>query len=334
MTDHDALYHRLFSHPVMVEHLVREFVPEAMAAGLHFDRMERINAKAHAEALDGESHRREGDVIWRLPIEGGLDLYLYLLIEFQSRIDWWMAVRTQIYEGLLWQQIIAEKKLKHGDKLPPVLLIVLYNGEVRWNAPEDTAALIALPPLSSLWPWQPQSRYHILDMGAMDRDRLAERDNMAALLFRLEQPHRPEEVAALINEVIGWFRRHPDHEALKRLFTELVHQTMVGLGAALPIPEELTEMQTMMSRLPEIWKRQYLAEGEAKGQAEGEARGRAEGEIRGEAKAFILLAEQRFGPLPQALRARVERADAAAIETWLAHLLAATSLETLFGTTN
>jgi hypothetical protein len=38
MTDHDALYHRLFSRPLMVEHLVRAFVPEVMAAGLQFDR--------------------------------------------------------------------------------------------------------------------------------------------------------------------------------------------------------------------------------------------------------------------------------------------------------
>ncbi|MGB8841371.1 MAG: Rpn family recombination-promoting nuclease/putative transposase, partial [Aliidongia sp.] len=129
-----------------------------------------------------------------------------MLVEFQSRIDWWMAVRTQIYEGLLWQQIIAEKKLKPGDKLPPVLLIVLYNGETRWNAPEDSSSLIALPPHSSLWPWQPQSRYHILDMGAVERDRLAERDNVVGLLFQLEQPHPPEALAALIGEVIGWFR--------------------------------------------------------------------------------------------------------------------------------
>jgi predicted transposase YdaD len=334
MVDHDALYHRLFSHPLMVEHLVREFVPEAMAAGLHFDRMERVNAKAHAEALDGESHRREGDVIWRLPIEGGLDLYLYLLVEFQSRIDWWMAVRTQIYEGLLWQQIIAEKKLGSGDRLPPVLLIVLYNGETRWNAPDDTAALIALPPHSSLWPWQPQSRYHILDMGAVERDRLAEGDNVVGLLIQLEQSHPPEALAALIGEVIGWFRGHPGHEALKRLFTELVHQAITGLGTALPIPEELTEMQTAMSRLGETWKRQYLAEGWAEGWAEGRAEGKAKGRAEGEAKAFILLAEQRFGPLPQALRERVETADTALIETWLGRLLAATSLETLFGTAN
>ncbi len=31
-----------------------------------------------------------------------------------------MAVRTQIYQGLLWQQIIAEKGLKAGARLPPL----------------------------------------------------------------------------------------------------------------------------------------------------------------------------------------------------------------------
>jgi hypothetical protein len=322
MAKDDALYHRLFSYPLMVEHLVRAFIPEAMAVGLHFERMERVNAKAHAESLDGESHRREGDVIWRLPIEGGLDLYLYLLIEFQSRIDWWMAVRTQIYEGLLWQQVIAERHLKTGDKLPPVLLIVLYNGEARWNAPEDSASLIALPAQSPLWPWQPQIRYHVLDMGRAAAGRPAERDSVAALLFRLEQQHPPETLAALIDEVIGWFRRHPGHEALKRLFGELVSQAIAGLGASVPASEEFTKMQTVMSTLAETWKRQYLAEGRAEGRAEGEA------------KALLLLAEQRFGPLPQALRERIEAADAISIEGWLSNLLAAPSLEALFGATN
>jgi hypothetical protein len=326
MADHDALYHRLFSYPLMVEHLVRAFVPEAMAAGLHFDRMARVNAKAHAEALDGESHRREGDVIWRLPIEGGLDLYLYLLIEFQSRIDWWMAVRTQIYEGLLWQQVIAERKLKPGDKLPPVLMIVLYNGEARWNAPEETAALIALPAHSSLWPWQPQIRYHLLDMGLAAPGPLAEPDSVAALLFRLEQNHPPEALNALIDEVILWFQQHPGHEDLRRLFGELVTQAIESLGASVLIPEEWTDMQTVMSRLGETWKRQYLAEG----RAEGEAKGRTEGRV----EALLLLAEQRFGPLPTTLRERIQSSDAASIESWLGRLLDATSLETLFGPAN
>jgi len=55
-----------------------------------------------------------------------------------------MAVRTQVYEGLLWQQVIEEKKLLAGARLPPLLLLVLYNGARRWDAPTKTGELIAL----------------------------------------------------------------------------------------------------------------------------------------------------------------------------------------------
>jgi hypothetical protein len=323
MPDHDALYHRLFSHPVLVEQLIRAFVPEAMAAGLLFERMERVNTKGHAEALDGESHRREGDVIWRVPTDGGLDLFIYVLLEFQSRIDWWMAVRTQIYEGLLWQQLIAERALKPGDKLPPVLMLVLYNGEARWTAPAGTAELIALPAHSPLWPWQPQIRYHVLDMAATPAGRPVEPDNLAALLFRLEQDQPPDALTALIGDVIDWFRRHPGHETLRQLFRELVAQAVAGLGMPVPVPAELKEMQTMLATLGERWKRDWLAEGRAAGLAEGEAKG--------EAKALIRLAERRFGPLPATLRERVVTADTGLVEDWLDRVLTATSLDTLFG---
>src|ERR1700758_230447 len=144
MLDSDSLYHRLFSHPQMVEELVREFVPDAVAAGLDFSRLQRINPKFH---VDRESaQRRESDVIWKLPTQKGVDIYLYLLIEFQSDSDWWMAVRAQVYQGLLWQQVIEESKLKSGARLPPVFLLVLYNGERRWKAPTQVTDLIALPP--------------------------------------------------------------------------------------------------------------------------------------------------------------------------------------------
>ena len=136
----DSLYHRLFSHPLMVEQLVQEFVPEGR--GLDFSRMERVNAKFHAR----RGRRREGDVIWRIPIRNGeADVSLYILLEFQSKADWWMVIRVMVYVGLLWQYIIREKKLKRGDALPPVLPLVLYNGDHRWNAPTDLSGLIALP---------------------------------------------------------------------------------------------------------------------------------------------------------------------------------------------
>ena len=51
MTRHapsDSLYHRLFSHPLMVMHLLRNFVPELLAEGVDFAGMERVNSKFHA----------------------------------------------------------------------------------------------------------------------------------------------------------------------------------------------------------------------------------------------------------------------------------------------
>jgi hypothetical protein len=92
--DSDSVYHRLFSHPLMVEGLVRDFLPAVLVAGLDFSRLQRVNTKFYVGRRYGE---------------------------------WWMAVRTQVYWGLLWQQVIDEKGLKTGARLPPLLLIVLYN---------------------------------------------------------------------------------------------------------------------------------------------------------------------------------------------------------------
>ena len=115
----------------MVEELVREFVPEALAAGLDFSGLQRVNPKFHIRRRS--ARRREGDVIWRLPTCGGADIYLYLLMEFQSKSEWWMTVRTQVYQGLLWQQVIefccAQQKVIHVERsVTWRLLLIAQNG--------------------------------------------------------------------------------------------------------------------------------------------------------------------------------------------------------------
>jgi len=307
----------------MVEGLMREFVPRELVAGLDFSGMQRVNPKFHSNRR--WARRREGDVIWRLPTHEGSDICLYLLIEFQSENDTWMAVRTQVYQGLLWQQVIDEQKLEAGSRLPPLLLLVLYNGERRWKAATTTRELVAISPDSAPWPWQPQVRYYLVDIGALAQNELARRSSLVALLFRLEQRHSPERVTALVEEVICWFQQHAGYDRLQGLFTELIREAFAGRGVNTS-GVDLLEMKNMISIDYDGWQERWLAKGRAEGLAEGEAKGKTEGK----AEALISLLVGRFGVVAPSWRKRIRRAELATLERWFKRAIDAPDLPSVF----
>jgi hypothetical protein len=76
-------------------------------------------------------------MVWRVRM-GDTWLWIYLVLEFQSKPDPWMAVRMLVYLGLLAQDLIKRGELVQG-KIPPVVPIVLYNDEPVWHAPVEVA---------------------------------------------------------------------------------------------------------------------------------------------------------------------------------------------------
>jgi hypothetical protein len=315
MSEHDSVCHKLFGHPGMVAQLLRDFLAEPWLDGLDLDGMERINAKFHSDT--GE--RREGDMIWRIPRRGGGDTYLMLLLEFQSTPDRWMALRALVYVGLLWQHLVREKQVPPDGRLPPVLPVVVYNGDPRWAMPLALHELVGLPADTPLWRYQPEMRYHLVDEGAFSDDDLAARDTLTALLFRLEASPDPDRVVALADAVLAWFRRHPGFDGLRPLFAELLGGLMGPLAPGVRVPEELLEVRNMLATRAEEWKRQWLQEGRVEG--------RMEGRLEGEAALLLRLLERRFGALPAGVRDRIATADAAALEAWSLRVLDAATLD-------
>lgn len=115
MADHDTGYRMLFSHPEMVADLLRGFVREDWVGQLDFSTLERVPATF----VSDKRHKRESDVIWRLRWRGGDRwLYVYLLLEFQSTVDPFMAVRVMTYVGLLYQELIRQRLLTPEGLLP------------------------------------------------------------------------------------------------------------------------------------------------------------------------------------------------------------------------
>jgi hypothetical protein len=318
MPDHDALYHRLFSHPGMVAQLLREFVAEPWLDDLDLDAMQRVNARFHGRA----GIRRDGDVIWRVKLKAGGESYLLLMLEFQSSSDRWMALRAMVYAGLLWQHVVQEKRLAPDGRLPPVFPVVIYNGDPRWAAPASLRPLIALPDHSPLWQWQPDMRYRVIDEGSFSDDDLARRDTLAALLFRLENTPEPDQIAQVVDAVIDWFRRHDGFEALKPMFAALAQRVIAttdGTAPGVRVAENLMEVKTMLANRPAEWKQRWTQE--------GLVQGREQGRRQGEASALTRLLERRFGPLSDAVRDRIASADLPALEAWSLRVLDAASVD-------
>ena len=73
---------------------------ELLRASLDFSSLQRVNA-SYVHAAE---RQRTSDVVWRLRLQGSGDwVYLYLLLEFQSTVDRYMALRMSVYTGLLYQ---------------------------------------------------------------------------------------------------------------------------------------------------------------------------------------------------------------------------------------
>jgi hypothetical protein len=318
MADHDSLYHRLFSHPHMVPELLREFVAGPWLDDLDLGAMTRENAKFHA----GTGERRDGDMIWRIPRRDGGDTYLLLLLEFQSSSDRWMALRVLAYASLLWQHLVDEKRLPPDGRLPPILPVVLHNGDRDWAAPLALNELIGLPGDSPLWQWQPAMRYQIVDESAFPEDDLAGRDALVALLFRLESSPDPAQVVVLTDAVLAWFQGHPGFERLRPVFVDMLGALLAPLAPGVRMPDELLEVRNMLATRAEAWEqklRQRVQEGEQKAEQRGEQRG--------EANLLRRLLERRFGALPDWARDRIAAADTATLEEWGLRVLEAASLE-------
>lgn len=321
MADHDTSYKLLFSHKEMVADLVRGFVPGDWVDDLHLDTLERVSENT----ISADLREREDDLIWRLRW-GERWLYLYLLLEFQSTIDRFMAVRLLTYIGLLYQDLAAAKALPRGMKLPPVLPIVLYNGEARWWAKSSVQALSEPNLPETLQHWQPQLRYLLLSEKRYDNqalEQLTERRNLVAALFQLEKSRTPDDIQCVLVRLVEWLRSS-DHLPLRRAFVVWLKRVILPARAPeaeIPDVVELQEMQTVLAERVKGWVEEW--------KEMGLKQGLEQGVHLGETKLLRRLLTRRFGKLPAWAEERLQSADEATLEHWAEQILECESLEAL-----
>ena len=294
-------------------------MPEAWIEQVDFTTLEKVSGSYVTDDL----REREDDLIWRVRW-GAKWLYVYLLLEFQSTVDRFMAVRIMVYLGLLYQDLLKRQQLTHHGRLPPVLPIVLYNGETRWTAAEELAELIEVVP-GGLERYRPQLRYLLLDEGRYREEDLAPLHNLVAAVFRLENSRTPVDILNVLTALIEWLQA-PEQESLRRAITVWLVRVLLPRRApevAFPELTDLREVKTMLAERVQEWTREWREQGREEGRKEG----RQEGLLVGERTVLIRLLEKKFDPLTDYHRQRLQAADAKTLLVWSERLLTADTID-------
>jgi predicted transposase YdaD len=325
--DHDHSYKLLFSHPEMIADLLRGYVRQPWVERLDFASLER----ADGHYVTADLREREDDLIWRVRWVGDDDdghwLYVYLLLEFQSTPDTFMALRVMTYLGLLYQDLAKAGHLGQDGRLPPVLPLVLYNGERPWRAATDIGELIASIP-GGLDAFRPALRYLLLDESRHADDALPSTRNLVAGLFGLENSRTPDDVRRVLGQLLVWLAE-PEQLSLRRHFAVWLKRVLLPSrmrGINFDQVNDLQEIDNMLAERVKDWTRDWKEQGLEEGRKEGREEGREEGER-------AVLARQltrRFGPLDEATRQRLDAAGSVELERWADNILDAASLDAVF----
>ncbi len=323
MAAHDKSYKKLFSHALMVEDLLIGFVKEEWVQELDFSTLEKVNGSYVSDDL----RDRADDIVWRL--RWGSDwLYVYLLLEFQSTNDPWMAVRIMTYVGLLYQDLISSKQLPVNasgrKKLPPVLPVVLYNGDPVWTAATDISDLVQKIP-GGLGKYCPSLQYLLLSEREYKDADLEPLKNMVAALFRLENSHSPERLLEVVTSLLLWLSG-PEQDSLRRAFTVWISRVLFPSrldAIARPAIENLTEVKNMLAERVKEWNRESLEKGIQKGIQNGMRKGAVQ--------LLLRQLENKFGDIPNKFLQQLHHADEEQILRWSESILTAQTLGDIFG---
>ena len=320
-TPHDGSYRRLFSHARMVQDLIQRYVAPPWVDRLDFETLEMVPAHYVSEELE----QRESDVVWRLRYRPEGDwFYVYILIEFQSEVFHFMAIRVLTYVMLLYEDLIRKKRWTKSGKLPLVVPIVLYNGNRRWTAPLQVAELIE--PVPGYRRHVPHFECLVIDEGHLPREQLEPLDSPVAGVFQLEQSKGVEEIRRIIDTLIEVLDDPELRELRRDMATWLRRAVLPARLPGIEVPElkDLEETQIMLEERAATWPRKWMAEGYRKG--------RHSGLLDGQRVALIELVEERFDSVEPRYRQLIAEASEPQLKQWLKNVLTATNLDEIFRT--
>ena len=239
------------------KHVFGKVVPGELVARLEIEIMGRTPSELHDldQTLD-----RKVDLLWRVPFRGSW-LYLVILFEAQSTVDWRMPLRIMHETALVYQELSKDPEVRKHGKLPPVLPIVVYSGTRPWTAATSVEEMLS-DEAQAFLPYALGQKYVLVEE-AEEAKALTALDSVrdAALWLRYARSHEKyREAAAKLKELL------PEASPLREAAVQWVRSRMIANGAKEEHVERVRALDDLESPVIEtIWDRDFREEGREEG---------------------------------------------------------------------
>ena len=136
MGNRDNAFQRLLADEHLFVRFIRRYLRQHMPNVIDVETLMPEDVyREDITFIPPELSKRQSDVLYRIR-RGSADVYIYVLIEHQSSVNYLMPFRLLSYMVQFWRRCV-EKAGRAAERkdfmLPPVLPVVFYEGEKRWT---------------------------------------------------------------------------------------------------------------------------------------------------------------------------------------------------------
>lgn len=262
---HDGLFKRIMGNEIAAQEFLEYYLPSDFKEQIDLSRI-TIGKESYIEETLKEKF---SDIVYSIKTKNDETAFIYVLLDHQSTVDHWMALRLWRYALLL-----CERHQKNKDKLPLIYTMIMYNGTEVYNAPRNLWDLFADPVQAKKVMTED---YQLVDLQSMSDNEIIQKKHLGMMEYVMKHIHQ-RDMIKLWEKFLQAFKLEilVDKEKGYIYLTAFLWYT----DAKLPEERQAELEQVLAKYLSEEEKgdimrtiaQKYIEEGEVRGIQIGEAR--------------------------------------------------------------
>ena len=137
---HDKSYKDLYSKKEIALDLFKNMIKDDWAKEITVENLSLVNKSF----VTSDYEETECDIVYQAKVKD-TEVFFYILLEFQSTVDYRMPLRLLFYMCEIlrdYSKNANHKKYDKNLKIPAIIPIVLYNGQEVWQVPREFRKII------------------------------------------------------------------------------------------------------------------------------------------------------------------------------------------------